>query len=585
MRGRSLIPLLTAALLASTGPAASAATAGDVRSEVGALTAEVAGQWAGLVSPNAVFRNPFPADAARGHGSFVPPALDYGIHAAGLRTGDERLIGAAERTWPNAVDPSRASAFDMLGAAYAYGTLDLSAARRSQLASYLHRYGVPPNGAVCITRPGCYNNLRLVDATTVLAIHALGIASARPARDARRIVNRRVPQVVDHGLRADLAGFAERGSVLSDPPSNPLAYHALSTFMLGEAVRTLGKRASAGAQQARRETLDALSMLMAPDGDTSYMGRGQSQVWVPGIAAGALAAGARDALEQGSPRRAGRYLAGALAAVDRLRARHATADHGLDLVPGASTRTTADGIDDYAHTVAYNGLAMLGLTVAYDALSALPADLPVERLPATRRLTVADPDASGLGVVGTGRMWMAVHREAKNTHDLRHDAGLLALKRRTPAGWTDLLAPRPLTVTENPFGGGPQLLRGAKAITPAGDSLAARRRSVVVRGGYDRRGKRVRDVTFRWRALRDAVRLTVSGARKGDRFRLIAWTPAGTGAARRRELDANGATWRFSRPIAVTRLPGFHSGPVQDLDGLAAVLRAPRSGRFTLRIG
>jgi hypothetical protein len=270
--------------------------------------------------------------------------------------------------------------------------------------------------------------------------------------------------------------------------------------------------------------------------------------------------------------------------VDRLRALHATADHGLDLVPGASTRTTADGIDSYAHTVAYNGLAMLGLTVAYDALGSLPAGLRVERLPATRRLAVADPEASGLGVVATGRLWMAVHREAKNTHDLRHDAGLLALKRRTASGWTDLLAPRPYTLT-NPLSGGPQLLRGTKALTPAGDALAVRRRTVIVRGGYDRRSKRLRDVTFRWRVLRDAVRLTVVGARKGDRFRVIAWTPAGTGAARRRELDANGATWRFSRPIVVTRLPGFHSGPVQDLDGLAAVLRVPRSGRFKVRIG
>ncbi len=582
MRGRSLIPLLVAALLGGVAaPIASADTAGDVRSEIGALTAQVAGQWAGLVTPSGVFRNPFQADAARGHGSFVPPALDYGIHAAGLRADDARLIGAAERTWPNAVNPSRASAFDMLGAAYAYGTLALSGARRSQLAGYLQRYGVPPNGAVCINRPGCYNNLRLVDATTVLAIHALGIASARPGRDARRIVNRRVPQVVDHRLRANLAGFREQGSVLSDPPSDPLAYHALSTFMLGEAVRTLGERASGGARRARRETLDALSMLMAPDGDTSYLGRGQSQVWVPGIAAGALAAGARDALAEGSPRRAGRYLAGALAAVDRLRTRHATADHGLDLVPGASTRTTADGIDSYAHTVAYNGLAMLGLTVAYDALGDVPADLPVDRLPATRRLTVADPEATGLGVVGTGRLWMAVHREAKNTHDLRHDFGLLVLKRRTASGWTDLLAPRPLTVEENPFSGGPQLMRGARAITPVGDALTVRRRTAIVRGRYGR----LRDVTFRWRVLRDAVRLTVSGARKGDRFRLIAWTPAGTGAARPREFDAAGATWRFSRPIAVTRLPGFHSAPVQDLDGLAAVLRAPRSGRFTVRIG
>src|SRR4029079_7132297 len=115
---------------------------------------------------------------------------------------------------------------------------------------------------------------------------------------------------------------------------------------------------------------------------------------------------------------------------------------------------------------------------------------------------------------------------------------LLVLKRLPPAGWTDLLAPRPYTLT-NALAGGPQLLRGKQGVTPTGDALLVRRRTVIVRGGYDRRGERLRDdVTFRWHVLRDAVRLSVAGAHKGDRFRLIAWTPAGTGTGRRRELDA-----------------------------------------------
>ena len=63
---------------------------------------------------------------------------------------------------------------------------------------------------------------------------------------------------------------------------------------------------------------------------------------------------------------------------------------------------------------------------------------------------------------------------------------------------------------------------------------------------------------------------------------MLAFTPEGSGTAARRALEANGIRWRFSRPIKVQRLPGYHSGPVERLDALEAVLRAPKSGRFTV---
>ena len=71
-----------------------------------------------MMTPAGDFQNPFPADLARGHGPFVPPMLVYALHRAGSarRPG---AVAAAERAWPRVVDPARASAFDMLGAAYA----------------------------------------------------------------------------------------------------------------------------------------------------------------------------------------------------------------------------------------------------------------------------------------------------------------------------------------------------------------------------------------------------------------------------------------------------------------------------------
>jgi hypothetical protein len=562
-----------------------------VRGEVDTLIDRTATQWAGMLTATDVFQNPFPADLARGHGSFAPPGLMYGLAKAGERTGDATLTAAAERAWPHAVDPSRASAFDMIAAAYAYRQLPLSDARRAQLHGYLSRYGIPPNGYDCISRPSCYNNLKLVDAVAVLAITGAGVRSGQPGARladpaaaraaAARVVNRRVERIVDHRLRARTGGQVLHGSVLSDPPSDPLAYHALSSFMLAQAVALLGPHAAARARVTSRETLDALSALLAPDGDPSYLGRGQGQVWVPAIAAGALAAGARAAAAR-HPARAGRYLAAARRALRRLRTRYATAGQGLELVPGASRRRTADGIDGYAHTVAYNGLALVGLTVARDALAATP-DLPLGRLPGEHRLALSDPDATALGVVGNGRVWLAVRRTPKNRHDLRHDFGALALKLRSGPDWRDLLAPRPLTLDTHDSAG-PALLRGGRPITPTGSGIAVGRSTVTVTGGYRAHRRWIRRVTFRWTLTRNGARLRVAGAHRGDRFRLLAFTPAGTGGATRRALAANGARWRFDRPIRIRRLAGFHSGPVENLDALEARLTAPRSGRFAVSV-
>lgn len=591
MRPKLTLILCALLLAATAAPAAARPTAAGVAADVRALIDRSAAQWAGLTTPEGDFLNPFPADLARGHGSFAPPMLSYALERAGQRSGARAPVAAAERAWPRSVDPVRASAFDMVGAAYAYRQLTLSAARRTQLAGYMSRYGIPTNGFRCLIRPDCYSNLKLVDALAVLAITGAGIRSATPGsrlsdpvlarRGAARVVNRRIPAVIDHGVVIRVGRDRMRGTTLSDPPSDPLAYHALSTFMLSEAIGQLGPDARRPARRALRQTRDALVALVAPDGDTSYLGRGQGQVWVPALTAAALAEGARD-LAGRQPRRARRYLAGARRAVQRLERLYA-GTRGLQLVPGQTTRTTADGIDGYAHTVAYNGLALFGLTAALDALDAIPG-ARVGRLPAGHRMRARDDDGTGLGVVSNGHVWMAVHRTPTNRSDLRHDFGLLALKRRVPGGWVDLLAPRPLTLV-TADSGGPALIRGGRPITPTGFGIHVRGSQVTVDAGYERRGRWVRRVHITWRLTPTGARMRLTGAHRHDRFRMMAWTLVGTGSGRPHGLDASGARWRFSRPVLARRLPGYHSGPVENLDGLEAIFSAPRSGRVGLRIG
>jgi hypothetical protein len=593
---RSSRALALALALLAAAPVAAAAqppTAGSLQAEVTALLDATAGQWAGLVNGSAVFQNPFPADVAAGHHSFVPPMLAYALHRAGQRNGDQRLVAAAEQTWPHVVIPANASSFDQIGAAYAYQTLTLTPARADHLRRYMADYGIPKTGRRCLLRPRCWGNLKLVDALAVLAITNTGVRHPDPAARlgdpararaaAAAIVNTRLTQVADHGVRGQIGKVRLRGSVLSDPPTDPIAYHALSAFMISEAVIQLGPAVSVAALRIQREALDALSVLISPDGDISYLGRGQGQTWVPALAAGALARGAQAAISANQPGRAARYLAGAQRAVRRLAALHA-GPYGFQVVPGAQARATTAGIDPYAHTVAYNGLALFGLTRALDALAGIAPATPLGRLPADGRLAVRDQHASGLAVVASKRVWLAVHKTATDSGDLRHDAGALALKRRTAAGWIDLLAPRPLT-NVTPDTSGPAMMWAGRPVRPTGFGIHVGRSRIVVNAGYRVNQQVVRRVRFTWRLTRTGAKLRVAGARAGDRFRMLAWTPAGTGGSGPRMLLANDARWRFSRPIRVRRIPGYHSGPVEALDALEARFRARGSGTFVVTIG
>src|SRR6185312_9563017 len=111
---------------------------------------------------------------------------------------------------------------------------------------------------------------------------------AAMASRVRNLLSVTVPKVEIADGRLSLGRSHLIGAVLSDPTHNPTAYLALSTMMLGRAL-DLYAAPPASALLAFRRAVVALLGLTAPDGDITYLGRGQGQVWASASAAAACA--------------------------------------------------------------------------------------------------------------------------------------------------------------------------------------------------------------------------------------------------------------------------------------------------------
>ncbi|WP_320669856.1 hypothetical protein [Patulibacter defluvii] len=590
-RGRRALAagaLLLATVVAPAHAAAATPALPPLAAEARQLAIDDAGWWAAHQQSGGTFperlRNDRPTN---GYGRVM---LGYGLLRAGTAVGRETPSGGA--LWAagdRALSPQRqlsSQGFRGLAAAFLHRDVpDAPPAARRWAATYLQRFRdteVGPRAVACKRDPRCYSNLKLLEALDVLLLTRSGLTSNVPGsrlasaaasrRWAAEVIERRVPAIADGRLRARTGGATVRGSVLSDPPNDPLAYHALSTWMLAQSVAELGASASSSARRALRETLDALSVLIAPDGEIAWYGRGQAQVWTLAMAAAAGAEGAR--AFRGQPALAGRYLAVTRVALQRLRERHRESTGLLALVdtwPGGGSRRNVRGIDPYAGSVVYGGLAQLALWKASDAIEAIPG-LAAGPLPADDELRVSDPRASRLAVVRRGRVWFGVHAVVQHPRDLRYDFGLLRLKLRgDDGGWRDLLAPRPLTETGNATTrtAGPTLTVGGRTGYPEGRTIGvASDGTVSVRGGFRTAdGAWLRQgVRFAYRPLATGLRLTVSGLAGGTLRVRTFGTRSGLRRRDDRTLVADGTTIRFDRAARFSRVQGgFHSGPLPDL--------------------
>jgi hypothetical protein len=462
--------------------------------------------------------------------------MGWGLLQVGVRERHQRTINAAldaidyatsdDRNW------GRPSVFETMAIASAYNIArrripdDPRFRRlRTQWEKWLKRVRT-----VRLQYVNKYGNHWLVDAISVLELQRSGLRSrargavigsgrTRARRQAIRLINIRVPRLV-----------RGRGPlVLSDPPDQPIAYHGLSIAFYARAIRLMGRRAKPAARTALRRAIRASRLLTSPDGDVSYFGRSQEEIWtLPATAyAGQLAS-----LLPGTSRKL-RSQSEALAerTLQRLRREYAVGPQGSWVTPALAQnlRAGSRALDAYAGAPAYVGLALVWLNLT---INEHPADPPPGDLPADRLLATSASTRSGrFSVVRRSRLWFAVKKnrsiDPHFTDDLRYDFGLAIAKRRQPDGsWRDLVPERPRTDRSvgSHASAGPVLTDGGRAL-PFGDRISTTRKGVVrIAGGFRTPGGSVlRRLVFVYRpAACGGVRLTWAG-RVGEAYEMSAF--------------------------------------------------------------
>jgi len=448
--------------------------------------------------------------------------LGYALLAHGVRTGEDAFVRTGLRAIGHAARhpvQSDLVVFENLALASAYNLARSAAAASPELAAVRGDWErrLRELRPVVIGRHGHAANWRLVEAVAWIELARSGLTSPRdgavladPAgalAQAERVVNERAPRLARATKRRDPR--AGTTAILSDPPFNPLAYHALSTALLARAIDLLGPAAGEPARRTLARALRASRAFAGPDGDLAYWGRSQEQSWVLAVTAyadgGALAA----------------------RALDRLEALHGSAQHGLALTP-ALARDPVDGLrglDGWVAATPYTGWTLVGLEWLLARTGEAPAPGPLSA--DADGALVLGRGASSFATVRDGDTWFAVKRAAAGRSrltgiydlDARYDGGLVSLKRRAGDRWQDLSPVRPYG--RLPWGTiGPSLrVRGGLArfegrrLSAAGDGVTLRGRYRLPSGRIVRWG-----ALLRYEAVDCGVRMTVS-TRRGDRVR------------------------------------------------------------------
>jgi hypothetical protein len=428
----------------------------------------------------------------------------------------------------------------------------------------LHASGIAD---VCFQEPGCFNNYVLAGKLLNLELARTGLhtidrtarlADPRLVAHTLRWMAHALPRTTSETADVHIPGLGDRtGAALSDPSTYPLAYQALCTAMLTRATYLAGAAAPAAMRRLEIDALWELLGMTAPNGEISWMGRGQDVVW--SLAASFYAAVQGSVLVEGAqPGLAARLRR--LAEIELRALRERLAPPGLRPralagVPGAA------GIDFYYGPVGTSSLALVWIELAREA-AALPTApaRPVRPLPSEQQNAwTSDLRGTDLLALRRGRVWLGVRTRGLGG-DPRTGWGLLrALRQRDDGSWESLLPDRPVAPVGRPApSAGPLLVAGARVSAPVTRHAVVARAGIVLRGVWQG-GAGTAGAQWVWAPRGDGVQLTTSCPRHA-RLRFTEWLP-GAGQPRRGLLwlSRGGFEVRFSAPIAVVALPGRYA--------------------------
>ena len=576
------------------------------------LAGRIAAPWVDRRDPESgLFVDPITGGAGYGYG---PAMLAEVLIREGAQRGDRRMLHAGLRALSSnaarAVDdgePGNPLELFAIASAYRWAEHNLAddaewkryaAGPRRYLATW-ESAAVGDAAAACFASATCWNNYKIVEASAVLLLLDTGVEPASPrARLADReraragalsILTHDLPRAIGREAEArGRTGTLSGLGILSDQPSYPLAYHAMSVAALARALALLGDDAPAEAREHFRAAMLAEASFMGPDGDVAFLGRAQQESWALGATAYAGEACARRVTDS-HPRSAGICATLAIRAERRLERMHGFRGGLLAIVPRFSNLPlTNHGLERYARVITFNGLTAMFLGWASDeaagATSVEPAALPLDR-----GGSFVDPDRARLAVVRRDPIWFAVHAIGPTRgSDLRYDFGVVALKFRRGERWVDVLPPRPLVDAGSPLdGGGPALVSPAGLAFARGRDLAVDPDSgaVVVRGGYRTEGgtwvERGRE--FRFEPTAEGVKLTATAAPgsvlRFQDFLPQGFTEVGEGAV---ELRTPTAASRLSEaPYSLEYGTAFASANSLALLGYRRYVTVPASGRVS----
>jgi len=423
-----------------------------------------------------------------------------------------------------------------------------------------------------------YDNHALVDLLANVELERAGLPAPHSV-GWRRAVLRRIDANA-HAYATRVGG--RRAVVFSDPPSNPIAYQALTLGVLARIADRTAPRTPAAILHVLPALARGSAALVAPDGDVAYWGRSQEQPWALAFAAQGAAAVARRepslapllrplyarALRKLVARHFGARSFAALGS-----ARFLIAPSFAQSLPGEDRRL---GLDAYTAPCSFAALTAVALSWA-----APPAAGPP--LPSPLKAVLSGGDAR-FAVVRDGATWFAVKEGRRAARDARYGYGIVAAKHRVAGRWREVVGPRPFDYRQPEVVGvvGPALIGPRGAAPPAGSRLRVRGRRVLVDTRWA--GKPRKPVTVVFGARSGGGVAMRWRARAGQRFALAhfvptggapCWTPHVAGNAER-SLATNG------RILSVAAADGYASPLQRHLTRLDVKVRAARDGALVV---